>query len=386
MIPYGKQDISERDIEAVIDVLKSDFLTQGPAIEKFERRIADYCEAEYAVAVSNCTTGLHLAYQAGGLQKGKRLWTSPNTFVSTANAALYCGADIDFVDIDPRTYNMSPQALGAKLEAAKKSNTLPDIVAPVHFSGRSCDLEKIYALSEEYGFDIVEDAAHCIGATYKDKKVGSCAYSKAAVFSFHPVKIITTGEGGVITTNDEDIYQKLMYLRTHGITRDPELMQKKDEGAWYFEQLDLGNNYRITDIQCALGLSQMDRLDDFVSRRRILAHRYNEKLAALPLQRPAPCPNSGSSWHLYVVKLQPESSRREVFDALREADIGANVHYIPVHLHPFYRRMGFKEGDFPAAENYYAHALTLPLYPGLTFEQQDYICHELETILTGTSS
>lgn len=239
MIPYGRQDISEHDIKAVVDVLKSDFLTQGPVIEKFERRMADYCGAKYAVAVSNCTTGLHLAYQSCGLRKGQRLWTSPNTFVSTANAALYCGADIDFVDINPHTYNMSPQALKAKLEKAKKENTLPDIVAPVHFSGRSCDLETMYTLSEEYGFDIVEDAAHCVGAAYKEKKVGSCVYSKAAVFSFHPVKIITTGEGGIITTNDEHVYQKLIYLRTHGITREPELMQKKDEGAWYFEQIDL---------------------------------------------------------------------------------------------------------------------------------------------------
>ncbi len=379
MIPYGKQDISQDDIDAVTAVLKSDFLTQGPAVECFERRVAEYCGAQYAVAVSSCTAALHLTYMACGLVTDKRLWTTPNTFVATANAALYCDAEIDFVDIDPQTYNMSVEALRTKLEAAKKSGTLPDIVVPVHFSGYSCDLEEIQKLSEEYGFQIIEDAAHCIGGSYKDKKIGSCAYSKACVFSFHPVKIITTGEGGLITTNDKDLYEALLRLRTHGITRDTDLMQQKDEGSWYFEQLELGYNYRITDIQCALGLSQMSRLDEFITRRRELALRYTEKLPLLPLQLPQN--SDDSSWHLYVVRLENDTDRRAVFDQMRERGIGVNVHYIPVHLHPFYRQKGFKEGDFPKAENYYKHTLTLPLYPGLTEDEQDHICKSLESIL-----
>lgn len=381
MIPYGKQDISEDDIDAVVSALKSDFLTQGPVVEKFERRVADYCGVKYAIAVSSCTAALHLSYMACGLGPGKRLWTSPNTFVATANAALYCGAEIDFVDIDPRTYNMSPQALRKKLVQAKKENALPNIVVPVHFSGRSCQLDEIHKLSKEYGFEIIEDAAHCIGASYKGKKIGSCEYSKAAAFSFHPVKIITTGEGGIITTNDKEMHQRLLRLRTHGITRDHNIMQKKDEGAWYFEQLDLGYHYRITDIQCALGLSQMDRLDEFVERRRFLAGHYAERLGGLNLQLPYLEGDGDSSWHIYVVQLPESANRRNIFDQMREHEIGVNVHYIPVHLQPYYKQKGFKAGDFPEAENYYKRALTLPLYPGLTEDEQDHICKSLGSCL-----
>lgn len=384
MIPYGRQEISQDDIDAVVTVLKSDFLTQGPAVEALERRIASYCDVRYAVAVSSATAGLHIAYQALGLKQGMRLWTTPNTFVATANAALYCGASVDFVDIDPFTYNMAVPALRMKLEQADKKGSLPDIVAPVHFSGQSCQLDEIKALSQQYGFLIVEDAAHCIGADFNGRKIGSCAYSNAAIFSTHPVKIITTGEGGIVTTNDEQMYQALLRLRTHGITRDPHLMQNKNEGAWYFEQVDLGYHYRITDMQCALGLSQMERLDSYVERRRALVARYNEKLAGLPIKLPYLQENCNSSWHLYVVVLKNESlSRREVFDRMRAKNIGVNVHYIPVYRHPYFHQFNYNPRNFPETEAYYNQALTLPLYPALTHEEQDYICEELAGIITG---
>ncbi len=386
MIPYGRQDITQEDIDAVVTALKSDFLTQGPVVEEFEKKVAAYCGVKYAVAAASCTAGLHIAYLALGMGPGKRVWTSPITFVSTANAALYCGAAVDFVDIDPVTVNISVSALEEKLKRAEKDGTLPDIVAPVHFSGRSCPLEDIRSLSRQYGFKIVEDAAHSIGADYHGRKTGSCEYSDMAVFSTHPVKIITTGEGGIVTTNDEGLYKKLLRLRTHGITREREQMHNKDEGAWYFEQLDLGYHYRITDIQCALGISQMGRLDEYVERRRALAERYNAKLAGLPLQLPRTGDNSGSSWHIYVVTLEGDiPPRRTVFDRMREKGIGVNVHYIPVYQHPYYRQFGFREKDFPAAERYYERALTLPLYPGLTHDEQDYICDTLTRILAGGS-
>ncbi len=381
MIPYGRQDISQADIDAVVEVLKGDFLTQGPWVEKFEKRVADYCGVKYAVAVASATAGLHIAYLALGMGPGKLVWTVPNTFVATANAALYCGADVDFVDISPTALVMCPVALKKKLEQAKAAERLPDLVVPVQFSGACADMKTIHKLSKEYGFKVVEDAAHCIGASYNGKKVGTCEFSDAAVFSFHPVKIITTAEGGLVTTNDEEVYQSLLRLRSHGITRDPKLMTK-NEGGWYFQQLDLGYHYRITDMQCALGVSQMDRLDSFVVRRNELAKRYDTKLHNLPI-RPLEISNDcHSSWHLYVVTLDAKYDRRKVFDAMREKGVGVNVHYIPVHLQPYYSQLGFKEGDFPVAEDYYNRALTLPLYSGLTDTEQDFVCQSLAECLS----
>ena len=383
MIPYGKQDISEDDIRAVVETLKSDFLTQGPKIIEFEEAFAQYCGAKYAVAVSSCTAALHLSCLALGLKAGGRLWTVPNTFVATANAGLYCGADIDFVDIDPDTYLMCPDKLEQKLQQADKESKLPDIVAPVHFAGHSCEMNKIKELSEKYGFKIIEDAAHCIGASYKDNKVGACEYSDLACFSLHPVKIITSAEGGIITTNDEALYQNLLMNRTHGITKDPALMRRKDAPPWHFEQQELGYHYRITDIQCALALSQMDRLDDYIAKRRELVQRYYDKLSDLPIILPPK--SDGSSWHLFVIQIDPEKtslSKEEIFNQLREKEIGVNVHYIPVHTHPYYQKLGFKPDDYPVSENYYEHAITLPLFPLLTDEEQDYICNTLKDILS----
>lgn len=382
MIPYGRQEITQDDIDAVVETLKSDFLTQGPLVERFEQAIASYCGARHAVAVSSCTAALHIAYMAMGISPGKLVWTSPNTFVATANGALYCGADVDFVDIDPRTYNMSVTALSLKLAAAKEAGRLPDIVAPVHFSGQSCDMVEIKKLGEQYGFQVLEDAAHCTGASYRGEKIGSCSYSKATVFSFHPVKIITTGEGGLITTNDAQLYQQLLLLRNHGITRDKAQMERQNEGAWYFEQQTLGYHYRLTDMQCALGLSQMNRLDAYVEKRRELAARYHQKLADLPLQLPHEEDGCYSSWHLYVVVLKDANpTRREVFDRMREHGIGVNVHYIPVYTHPYFRTRKIGQGNYPVTESYYNHTLTLPLYPGMTIAEQDFICETLARIL-----
>lgn len=381
MIPYGRQDISQADIDAVVEVLKGDFLTQGPWVEKFEKRVADYCGVKYAVAVASATAGLHITYAALGIEPGKLVWTVPNTFVATANAALYCGGNVDFVDIDPAALTMCPVALKMKLEDAKTNGRLPDLVVPVQFSGACADMEAIHKLSKQYGFKIVEDAAHCIGASYNDKRVGACEFSDAAVFSFHPVKIITTAEGGLITTNDETVYKTLLRLRSHGITRD-ERQMTQNEGGWYFQQLDLGYHYRITDMQCALGVSQMDRLDQFVEKRNQLVKRYDEKLHNLPVRPLRITPKSYSSWHLYVVTLDAKYDRRKVYDSMREKGVGINVHYIPVHLQPYYASFGFKAGDFPAAEDYYNHALTLPLYPGLSEQEQDHVCQSLAECLT----
>lgn len=381
MIPYGRQDISQADIDAVVEVLKGDFLTQGPWVEKFEKSIADYCGVKYAVAVASATAALHIVYAALGMKPGKLVWTVPNTFVATANAALYCGADIDFVDISPTHLVMCPVALKKKLEEAKAKGRLPDLVVPVQFSGACANMQAIRKLADEYGFKIVEDAAHCIGASYNGKKVGSCEFSDAAVFSFHPVKIITTGEGGLVATNDEDVYKALMRLRTHGITRDEKQMTH-NEGGWYFEQLDLGYHYRITDMQCALGVSQMTRLDPFVKRRNELAARYNTKLHNLAVKPIEVSNDSHSSWHLYVVMLDKKYDRRKVYDTMRAKGVGVNVHYIPVHLHPYYAQFGFKKGDFPVSEEYYDRALTLPLYSGLTEQEQDHVCQSLAESLS----
>ena len=383
-IPYGKQNINQQDIDAVIAVLKSDWLTQGPMIERFEQAVAAYCQVSYAVAVSSATAALHLSCLALNLESGDRFWTSPNTFVASANCGLYCGAKVDFVDIDPVTYNLSIDELEKKLILAEKNNYLPKVIIPVHLAGQSCEMDRIYALSKRYGFKIIEDASHAIGGRYKNKFIGCCEFSDLAVFSFHPVKIITTGEGGMILTNQEILYEKLMRLRTNGITSNPELMTKESRGSWYYEQLELGFNYRMTDIQAALGLSQMNRLDEFVERRKFLANRYNELLQDLPLILPWQHPDTDSSWHLYVIRLKLDKinkSHRQVFEELRQAGIGVNLHYIPVHIQPYYQQLGFKEGYFINSESYYQEVFSIPLYYGLEEENQNRVLDSLRECL-----
>ena len=385
LIPYGHQDINEDDIKAVEEVLRSDWLTQGPAVERFECVVAEYCGVQHALAVCNATAALHLACRAVGLGPGDILWTSPNTFVASANCGRYCGADVDFVDIDPQTYNISPNALERKLKTAGHKGRLPKVVIPVHFAGQSCDMSEIKELANRYGFYVIEDASHAIGARYRDAVVGSCAYSDITVFSFHPVKIITTGEGGMALTNNKDLHDKMQILRSHGITRDVEKMSDESDGSWYYQQTDLGYNYRMTDIQAALGVSQMQRLDAFVSRRHVLAERYDYALRDLPVRLPERKKYNYSAFHLYVIRLQLNKinkSRHQVFGALRNADIGVNVHYIPVYTQPYYRKMGFAPGDFPEMENYYSEAITLPLYPRLDEKNQERIISQLTKSLT----
>lgn len=384
MIPYARQEILPEDIAAVTEVLNSDFLTQGPAISAFENAVRSYCGAGHAVAVTSATAALHIACRALGLKQGGLLWTTPITFVASVNCGLYCGADVDFVDIDPVSWNMDPSALAAKLERAARNGRLPDIVVAVHFTGQSCEMESIRSLSHQYGFKIIEDASHAIGGRYKNATIGSCAYSDITVFSFHPVKIITTGEGGMALTNDPDIAEKLRLLRSHGITRDPKRMGRND-GGWYYEQNDLGYNYRMTDIQAALGLSQMLRLDAYVAKRHQLFARYAEALADLPLQLPDIAPDNFSAIHLYPVVIDDSKTaktRLHVYNAMQSAGIKVNVHYIPVHTQPYYMdRLGSKAGDFPCAERYYAGCLSLPMYASLTLEQQDTVCSALRGIL-----
>ncbi len=383
-IPYGRQSITQADIDAVVAVLQSDWLTQGPAIDRFEQAVTAHTGAAHGVAVNSATSALHIACLALGLGPGDWLWTSPNTFVASANVGLYCGAQVDFVDIDPRTYTLSVEGLAAKLAQAEAAQRLPKVVVPVHFAGQSCDMAAIHRLSQRYGFAILEDGSHAIGATYQGQPVGDGRYSDLTVFSFHPVKIITTGEGGLVTTNRSDLYEKLIRLRSHGITREPGLMTEASHGPWYYQQLELGLNYRITDIQAALGASQMARLQEFIDRRRALAARYDELLQGLPLTRPWQHPETASSWHLYVVRLHLEAlgqSHRQVFEALRQAGIGVNLHYIPVHTQPYYQALGFQWGDFPQAEQYYREAISLPLYFGLTEADQDRVVHKLQEVL-----
>ena len=361
-LPYGRQSITDADIQAVVDVLRSDFLTQGPAIPKFESAVASYCGAKHGIAMCNGTAVLHAAMKALGVGHGDTVWTSPITFVASANAARYCGAKVDFVDVDPGTINLSSDALEEKL---RKAEQLPKVVVPVHFAGQSCDMPRIHALGQKYGFKIVEDAAHALGGSYLDQKVGECRWSDAVTHSFHPVKIITTGEGGMITTNDDELAWRTATFRTHGITRDEKRMVSESDGPWYYQQIELGYNYRMTDIQAALGLSQMSRLEQFAARRRELADLYNQVLADLPLRPLARDPQAISGWHLYMIRVAAER-RRAVFDGLRAAGIGVNVHYIPVHLQPDYARLGFTKGMFPEAERYYSEAITLPLFPGMS--------------------
>lgn len=382
MIPYGRQDISEADIAAVVDVLRSDWLTQGPTGPAFEKAICDFVSVEHCVTVSNATAGLHLAYLALGLGPGGLVWTSPNTFVATANAALYCGADVDFVDIDPKSYCMDVEKLAHKLEnTAKSGGRLPDIVTMVHFAGQAVGMPRLHALGQEYGFKIVEDASHAIGGEAYGGRIGDCRYSDLCVFSFHPVKIITTGEGGSVTTRDSELAVTLAQLRSHGITRDPSRMEGMSEGDWYYQQVRLGFNYRLTDIQAALGLSQLKRIEPFIAHRRALAKRYDQLLLSLPVTRPWQSPEGLSAFHLYPVCLNDGYDRGEVFAQLRASGIGVNVHYIPVHLQPVYRKRGFKAGDFPHAEAYYNSAITLPLYAAMSIEQQDQVVATLATVL-----
>lgn len=381
MIYYGHQHITEKDIQAVERVLHSDWLTQGPAIEAFEKKVANYCGAKYAVAVTNATSALHIACKAAGLGEGDVLWTSPITFTASANCGRYCGADVDFVDIDDKTYNMSVAELRHKLEAAVKK---PKVVIPVHLAGQSCDMEAIKALADEYGFKIIEDASHATGADYKNTKVGSCRYSDMTVFSLHPVKIVTTGEGGIVLTNNKELYEKLKLYRSHGITRDSDLMTQEADGPWYYQQIELGFNYRMTDMQAALGCSQMDSLDEFVARRRYLVKRYNEKLKNLPLRAPYQDEATNPSWHIYIIRVdftKVKLSKKEIFARMRDRGIVLNLHYIPVHTQPYYQKLGFQNGDFPVSEKYYEEAITLPLYYDLTDEQQDEVIEALKEVL-----
>ena len=385
MIYYGKQSINAADIQAVEEVLRSDFLTQGPAIERFERAVADYCGVKYAVAVTNATSALHIACLAADLGPGYILWSSPITFVASANCGRYCGATVDFVDIDAKTYNMSVDALEDKLRQAKKENQPPKIVVPVHLAGQSCDMKRIRELSAEYGFTVLEDASHGVGADYLKTKVGSCAFSDMTVFSFHPVKIITTGEGGMVLTNDKDLYERLILLRSHGITRDPAKMTHEADGPWYYQQIALGFNYRMTDIQAALGASQMIRLDEFVARRRALAARYDELLKDLPLVTPYVLKGANPSWHIYIVRVDfshLKKTKKQIFEEMKAQGFILNLHYIPVHTQPYYQSLGYRPENFPNAMIYYAEALTLPLYYDLTDEQQTEVTAALKKVLT----
>jgi UDP-4-amino-4,6-dideoxy-N-acetyl-beta-L-altrosamine transaminase len=384
MIPYGRQWIDEADIQAVVDTLRSEWLTQGPAVGKLERAFAALCRVPHAVAVNSATSALHLACLAIGAGPGDVVWTVPNTFVASANCARLCGADVDFVDIDPRTYNISVPALERKLRAAKAAGRLPKAVIPVHFSGRAPDQEAIWTLAKDYGFRVIEDASHSVGAIHGGEPVGSCRWSDIAVFSFHPVKIVTTAEGGLATTRDPTLAERLALLRTHGVTKDEHLLSRKDEGGWYYEQVELGLNYRLTDLQAALGLSQMRRLEQFLHRRRELVARYDRLLAELPVQRPLVDLIDESAWHLYVIRIDPKragKTRRQIYDAMRTAGIGVQVHYIPVHLQPYYRALGFKPGHCPEAELYSEEALSLPLYPALTDAEQERVVDALRKAL-----
>ncbi len=384
MIPYGKQDINKTDIDAVINTLQSNFLTQGPQVPLFERMVSNYCDAQYGVAVNSATSALHIACLALELGVGDHLWTSTNTFVSSANCGLYCGAMVDFVDIDQQTYNLSVNKLEEKLIQAKQDNKLPKIVIPVHFAGQSCDMKKIYSLSLKYGFKIIEDASHAIGGKYLDQPIGGCQYSDITVFSFHPVKIITTAEGGLATTNDKKLSDRMQLFRSHGVTRDPKLMRKETEGDWYYQQVELGFNYRMTELQAALGVSQIKRLDEFVALRHKCQKRYDKLLKNLPIITPYQDLGGYSALHLYPIQIQTgkvKRTRKEIFETLRKNNIGVNVHYIPVHTQPYYQNIGFKKGDYPNAESYYKGAISIPIFQGLTIEMQDKVVNVLKQVL-----
>lgn len=374
MIPYGRQDITQADIDAVLVVLQSDFLTQGPMVPRFEQAVATHVGAQHALAVNSATSALHIACLALELGPGDYLWTTPITFVASANCGLYCGAAVDFVDIDPRTYNLCPQALTRKLELAEREGKLPKVLVVVHLCGQPCDMKAIHKLAQRYNFKVIEDASHAIGGKYRGEFIGNCRYSDITVFSFHPVKIITTAEGGMALTNSSTLADKMTLLRSHGVTRDPGLMTHEADGPWYYQQIDLGFNYRMTELQAALGVSQMDRLDQYVARRHQLASRYNDLLAELPVTIPWQHPDSYSGLHLYVIRLQLDKinlNHRQVFESLREQGIGVNLHYIPVHTQPYYQQMGFKAGHYPEAERYYREAISLPMFQTMSNAQQD---------------
>jgi UDP-4-amino-4,6-dideoxy-N-acetyl-beta-L-altrosamine transaminase len=374
MIPYGRQDIIQADIDAVLAVLQSDFLTQGPQVPRFEQSVARHVGAAHAVAVNSATSALHIACLALGLGPGDQLWTTPVTFVASANCALYCGAGVDFVDIDPRTCNLCPHALARKLEQAECDGRLPKVVVAVHLCGQPCDMQAIHALAQRYGFKVIEDASHAIGGKYQGEFIGNGRYSDITIFSFHPVKIVTTAEGGMALTNDAELAGKMALLRSHGITRDPAQMTQAADGPWYYQQIDLGFNYRMTELQAALGLSQIQRLDQYVARRHQLAARYDDLLFGLPVTTPWQHPDSYSGLHLYVIRLQLEKigkTHRQIFEALRELGIGVNLHYIPIHTQPYYQQMGFETGDYPQAEQYYREAISLPMFQTMTDAQQD---------------
>lgn len=383
-IPYGRHEVTDADIEAVEKVLRSDFLTQGPQVPAFEQAVARYCGVPHAVAVNSGTAALHTACAALGVGPGDIVWTSAITFAASANCALYCGAGVDFVDIDARTYNLSVDCLRSKLERARAEGRPPKVVIPVHLCGQPCDMRAIHELSKEFGFRIIEDASHAIGGRYREERIGSCRYSDATVFSFHPVKIITAGEGGMVATADADLAARMARFRTHGITRDPSQMTRPPDGPWYYEQLELGFNYRMTDIHAALGLSQLGRLDRYLERRHAIARRYEELLAGLPVLRPWQHPDGYSGLHLYVIRLNlgdTHATHLSVFERMRSAGIGVNLHYIPVYRHPYYARLGFSAGYCPEAERYYAEAISLPMYPGLAQADQDYVVETLRAAL-----
>lgn len=379
MIPYGKQDINQDDIDAVLEVLTSDFLTQGPKVALFESSIAEYCKAEFGVAVNSATSALHLANLALGVGVNDIVWTSPITFVATANSALYCGAAIDFVDIDLASGNMCMHALEQKLILAEQNNCLPKVVIPVHLAGQSCDMSTIHTLAKQYHFNVIEDASHAIGASYQGKPIGHCKYSDITVFSFHPVKIITSAEGGLAVTNNKNLAKIMYQLRSHGIVTDQESMTEKSHGPWYYQQLNLGFNYRMTELQSALGISQVKRLDEFVNKRNTLAKVYDQAFESSSLTCLKPYSDAYSSYHLYIVLLaeRHKDFHRGIISRLRENNIFAHVHYIPIHLQPYYQNLGHKQGDYPMAENYYQRAISLPLYPNLSSEQQQYIINTL---------
>lgn len=385
MISYGRHDINQADVDAVVEVLRSDFLTQGPAVPLYEQTIATYCGTQYAVAANSATSALHIACLALDLGQGDWLWTSSITFVASANCGLYCGAQVDFVDIDPFTYNMSVDRLAEKLDQAEKDGKLPKIVIPVHLCGQPCDMAGIYALSRQYGFKIIEDASHAIGGKYRNEPIGNCRYSDITIFSFHPVKIITTGEGGMALTNDPLLADRMQRYRSHGITSDASKMQPRPaDEIWNYQQISLGFNYRMTDIQAALGLSQMQRLDEFVTKRHSIAQRYDEMLAYMPVVTPWQHADSYSSFHLYPIRLklgEINKTHRQVYEALRAEGILVNLHYIPVYRQPYYEKMGFRKGYCPEAEQYYSEVSSIPMYPGLTEAQQDSVVAVLRKVI-----